>query len=178
VTHWILWRGAVGVGIWDNVPVTQQPNADWHHYVVVYNRAAQQYSVAVDGVQVAYQLAVTDQKVETGDVQWSIGYPENEKSYVGDEWHGLLDDVRIYNRLLNPVDARGLYEMGVPPAVPLSITYSGTSVVISWPAEAAGYVLKSSPSLPNAAWSDVPGVINNSVTITPGPGNQFFRLQK
>ena len=96
----------------------------------------------------------------------------------GEFFAAQVDDVRIYNRLLNPVDARGLYELGVSAAVPLTVTRSGSAIVISWPAEATGYVLKSSPALPDGAWSDVPGVVNNSVTITPGPGNLFFRLQK
>jgi len=38
--------------------------------------------------------------------------------------------------------------------------------------------IKSTPSLTSPTWTPVPGVANNSVVVTVGAGNQFFRLEK
>ena len=64
-----------------------------------------------------------------------------------------------------------------PPLVSLQNNGNGT-LTISWPMSATGYTLTSAPSVPSPSWSPVAGVVNNSVTVTVGPGNQFFRLEK
>jgi len=62
----------------------------------------------------------------------------------------------------------------------LVFTQSGTQATISWtqPIWMKG-VLKSSPTLSNPTWTTVPGVVNNSVTISIGAAaNQFFAILK
>ena len=64
------------------------------------------------------------------------------------------------------------------PLLPLlSIQKSATTVTLSWPAEVTGYALETSSNLASP-WADVPGVVNNSVTLplTPTLNKQFFRL--
>jgi hypothetical protein len=70
------------------------------------------------------------------------------------------------------------------PGVPnLTITQSGTSVIISWP-DTGSYILQQNSNLAVAAgWamSGYPVTTNspigsNSITITPPTGNLFFRL--
>jgi hypothetical protein len=60
----------------------------------------------------------------------------------------------------------------------LTIQLQGGKVVISWPADVAGFALESSPVLPATSWTPVSGVANNSVTITPSGSGQFYRLRK
>lgn len=62
------------------------------------------------------------------------------------------------------------------PTIPLNITRNGNSVTISWSSSATGWTLQSSPSLSSPNWQSVTGVVNNSVTLTIGPGNLYFRL--
>lgn len=59
----------------------------------------------------------------------------------------------------------------------LSVSQQGANVVISWPAGTTGWTLQSSAALSPATWTAVPGVVNNSVTITPGTG-AFYRLNQ
>ncbi len=68
----------------------------------------------------------------------------------------------------------------VNPATPptLSTSRSGNSFTISWGAEFAGFTLESKSSLTDPTWTPVPGPVNNSVTLTIGTSNQFFRLMK
>jgi hypothetical protein len=66
-----------------------------------------------------------------------------------------------------------------PPGGPtISITRSGTSLTLSWPASDTGFTLESKDSLSNPTWTAVPGVVNNSVTVQIGPGSKFYRLRK
>jgi hypothetical protein len=60
---------------------------------------------------------------------------------------------------------------------------SPASLVVSWPATATDFVLKSTPSLTSPTWTAVsePKVVDGSnvtVTIQPSSGNQFYRLER
>lgn len=60
----------------------------------------------------------------------------------------------------------------------LTVARSGGALVLSWPADAAGFVLESSDALPSSSWSPVNGVANNQVTVSPDVGARFYRLRK
>lgn len=71
----------------------------------------------------------------------------------------------------------------LPPPT-LTIQRSGGNVIIRWPATAACYVLKSTPSLTSPSWATVSGttvqvgaLLERTVPIS-GSGNQFFRLER
>jgi hypothetical protein len=64
-----------------------------------------------------------------------------------------------------------------PPAQ-LHIVRSGSQVTISWDTAITGYTLESSGVLPGTTWTAVPGVVNNSVTLSASTGTSFFRLRK
>jgi hypothetical protein len=63
-----------------------------------------------------------------------------------------------------------------PPA--LSISRTGNTVTVSWSPAATAYTLESSPSLSSPSWTAVPGVVNNSVSVTNPSGVQFYRLRR
>ena len=67
-----------------------------------------------------------------------------------------------------------------PPTPPtLTFGLQGSTLTLGWPQEAIGFKLQRSPVLPATAWQDVPGSdATNSVTITIGAGNQYYRLKK
>lgn len=61
----------------------------------------------------------------------------------------------------------------------LQAARSGNQLQISWPADATGYTLQTSPSLTGASWTAVPGVVNNSVSVPISTtANAFYRLTK
>ena len=63
------------------------------------------------------------------------------------------------------------------PAPPtLSVRKAGTSLTLTWPAEATGYSLESSGNIVGGLWTAVPNVTTNSVTLPISNTNQFFRL--
>jgi hypothetical protein len=69
----------------------------------------------------------------------------------------------------------------LPEAPRLTITRSGSDVVIRWPASATGYVLEASASLSAPSWSAVSGTPQADgdflrMTVPIGSGMRFFRL--
>ena len=67
----------------------------------------------------------------------------------------------------------------IPGAPLLSVLRIGSTVFISWPSDAAGYVLEWTGNLhPPANWVPVAGVANNALTTPAAPGTSFFRLRK
>jgi hypothetical protein len=72
-----------------------------------------------------------------------------------------------------------------PPAGPsptLMIAQNGGKILLSWPTNATGFNLYSSPALPATTWTMVPtsvSIVGGQYTVTntlPGR-NEFFRLQ-
>ena len=72
--------------------------------------------------------------------------------------------------------------MQTPGAPLLTITHSGSSVIVSWPVSPGGFTVQQNNNLANpAGWSGYVGTVstNNgvtSITVTPPAGNLFFRL--
>jgi hypothetical protein len=152
-------------------------NNTWQLLVATHDAAGGRMKLYVDGVEAASGtpaasiLATAGNPVDIGCRQAAGG----EYNYP---FLGVTDDVRIYNRALTPMEQRALYEAVVPPNVSLTVTRSGGDWVISWPAAVSGFTLEAAPVLPPATWANVPGVVNNSVTITPMGGSLFYRLRR
>jgi hypothetical protein len=65
----------------------------------------------------------------------------------------------------------------------LTITPSGTNVIVSWPSPSSGFGLQENPDLNPATWSAVPATNSDngtikSITAPAGPGNRYYRLKK
>jgi hypothetical protein len=78
------------------------------------------------------------------------------------------------------IDNFGLYSISSDPGgtAELSVARDEAAIVISWPADAAGYVLESTPALTPPNWQAVQGVTGNSHRITPDASSALFRLRK
>ena len=97
-----------------------------------------------------------------------------------------VNSVQIRSRALSKPE---LAVLGAPTAsgIPVNINVEvsptltigkvNNQFVMIWPLSATGYTLKSATSL-SGSWTAVPGVVNNSVVVTIGSGNKFFRLEK
>ena len=63
-----------------------------------------------------------------------------------------------------------------PPSINMMPNVGG-KLILLWPLSVSGFTLESSSTV-TAGWTAVPGVVNNAIEVTIGPGNQFFRLKK
>jgi hypothetical protein len=81
----------------------------------------------------------------------------------------------------NQTIREGVPGSGAPPW--LTMSRSGTNVILTWPLSAGGFVLESSDSLPpNAAWiAQTNGIVisgnNFRLARNVGPGSAFYRLR-
>jgi hypothetical protein len=172
--HWVLWAPGTGVGFYPPAASTQPALGTWQHYVVTYDRPLGKYEVFVNGRKETEASGFS--RLSPALKQWVIGSNENLGNNL-DPWRGLLDDLRIYNRLLLPGDVKALYQAAGVLLPQLSVVVAEGFVTVSWPAGITGYFLEASPTLGND-WEPVLGVFNNSVTLPlEGSGKEFFRLR-
>jgi len=87
-------------------------DGQWHHIAVVFNRSATMVRY-VDGVATGTQYSLGSLANQSVDntAQFRIG----ARDQTGDEvfFNGLIDDVRVYTRVLSPAEVASL--AGVPP---------------------------------------------------------------
>jgi uncharacterized repeat protein (TIGR01451 family)/uncharacterized delta-60 repeat protein len=110
----------------------------------------------------ASSLAVFNGGDPNGD--WKLFVVDDQGSDVG----ALLGGWRL------------TFQLGGPA---LQIERSGDNVIVSWSAALTGYVLESRTSVNVGAWTPVGVQVvvsggKNTVTLSAGPGAQFFRLRK
>jgi hypothetical protein len=172
--HWVLWSRAVGggVGLHTAAPSTAPSTNVWHHYVVVYDRSASSYTLYVDGVR-----EVTDfgpiTRAEPINQVWTIG--THETFNVNFAWVGLMDDVRIYNRLLTVADVEALY--GLAAVLPLQVVghpadatvLPGSGITLNVEAEGGSeieYQWLFSPTGATLDEVELPGATNPSLELS------------
>jgi hypothetical protein len=164
---------------------TALPDGKESHVAVSYNLVAGVARLYLNGQRVAQGIAGDPLSIIAEDNDW-LG----RSQYADPNFNGLFNEFRIYNGAMLDVDVAADFAAG-PDALPgtvstvkLGVAHSGASVMVSWPASAAGFILQSSPSLgPTANWQPVtatPTVANgqNTVTVTPNNATAFYRLRK
>jgi subtilisin family serine protease len=133
-------------GIWYSPPFSIR-DGEWYHVTATYDgtSVANEPRIYVNGrsLDVAAQEAPSGNRSASGTA-WSIGNTRTNSR----PWHGLVDEVRIYDRILSPEEVQALVKevstrsapgltIEVPPtvkvghAIPFSASFAGNP----WPAE-------------------------------------------
>ncbi|RIK75719.1 MAG: hypothetical protein DCC68_20750 [Planctomycetota bacterium] len=107
--HWILQNNeyARGVGFYYNNgnSLAQDPSepvlGQWDHYAVTYERALNSAIVYRNGIRVGSGNASRSQPTSA---LWVLGHNGDGNNHT-DSLNGRLDDVRVYDRILTPVEA-------------------------------------------------------------------------
>jgi streptogramin lyase len=81
---------------------------------------------------------------------------------------------------VSDADADTIHEGSVAPFPSLSMSLSGTNILVSWPTSGA-FNLQTNSDLTTANWSDYSGPVNttnavSSLTVSPSPATLFYRL--
>lgn len=156
--------------------VTPVDDDNWRHIAYVYQwRPFGIVSFYVDGK--------LDAELTRGDPgEWPLDMPlefgQSHDSYWP-AYTGYMDDIHIFNRMLDVAEINQLMASGVPDLAPsLAISLTGDQVTISWPG--TGYILQQNSSVDNAsAWADMQNATSGTVTVTvPATGNNYYRLKK
>ena len=141
-----------GVLVSDN-PVTL--NA-WHHVVATYTDAGGIMALYLDGVLLKTTAGVTAPVAELNagsDPGWGIGnHPGLTQTIHNQQFTGLIDEVRFYNRPLRAAEVTALYASEAPITAPQRVA---PSTVVAWGAN-------------NYGQATVPAGLTNAVAITSG----------
>jgi hypothetical protein len=182
--------GVGGIGISGRYPgnLTQ---GQWHRVAFAVDMAATPGVISkfIDGVKAADQTDADgsglDGRFALSDVAhlFSDGGHDNEVNtyYVNSVQirDGKLGDAEI-NALGGP-QASGISGGPVAPISTrptLHTSFNGTALTVSWDPGVTGFILEATDSLTNPNWSNVPGVVNNSVTVNPTGVSKFYRLRQ
>ena len=115
---WILINNEYGrgIGFYNNNGATtaQDPSppvlGDWTHYAIVFDRVNSAASVYRDGVQVGSGVFGDGEPL----LPWVIGHHGNVTSHT-ESLRGIMDDLRVYDRLLSDEDIGELASLGSDP---------------------------------------------------------------
>lgn len=174
--HMERWKNFIGN--WNGERFYQQPvfgAEQWHHYVVVFEGGLTK--MYWDGKPIGTAIQALNNYLGRTT---QIGSSAPDVTAEG--WMGALDEVAFYSEALDDTAIWNHYvamtgsALPLPPA--LTITFSGNQVTVAWPAEATDFELVTADTLPTNAWTVVPGVVGNSVTLDTTGTSQFFRLRK
>lgn len=168
----ISWQGQPGAR--NSVAGGYLPDNNWHHVAVTFGQTTSDtISIYVDGALVA-STPVTNawswpltQEIELG---------KSHDSYWK-RYDGMMDDFRIYNRVLSGTEVQQVYANGaVVDSSALMVQYEFDAAIygqsLVWPYG----TLESSPVLgPAATWTPVPGALSPQPFQLSEPV-QFYRL--
>jgi hypothetical protein len=164
------------IGNWNGSSYLTVPLANpagWHHLVITFGNGLVTYYW--DGNQIGSQTQVVG---GTTGLTTQLGSSLSTGTREG--WIGGIDEVAFYSTTLSPSAVLSHFlAMAAPPLPPvIAYSLSGTNLTLSWPADATGYSLQYTPTLPASSWTSVSGVVNNQVTVDASRGNGFYRLKK
>lgn len=121
--YWVIYTGDnghtenlcflatwTGVGAWDT-PQGSLTNNAWHHIVVQYDTSstANNPVIYIDNVLQVLVRFVAPSGSKTADS--AVGYLGNDAPFT-DSWHGYIDEVRFYNRLITVAEIGVLFAKG------------------------------------------------------------------
>ena len=147
--------------------------AGWHHLVITFGGGIVTYYW--DGNQIGTRTQAVG---GTTGLTTQLGSSLNASAREG--WIGGMDEVALYSTTMAPSAVLSHFLAMTAPPPPPSIAYSlsGANLTLSWPADATGFSLQYTPTLPASAWTPVSGVVNNQVKVDASHGNGFYRLKK
>lgn len=143
--HWLLnSAGVTQFGVWSGTQKAPVLAADgaWRHVAATFDGTS--LRCFVNGVELGTAAAAT---FNLAGVALTVAQPQNNEN----GFNGLLDDVRVYSRALDPAEVLYLSQGNGPPSPPQNLTAAPaiTSINLSWDAVAGAvsYTLHRTTSL-------------------------------
>jgi len=138
----------------------------WYHVAASYDRSsfANLPALYVSGLRLAPNTITSPSG--TQPPYTGTGYIGNKSGFTR-AWSGLIDDLRLYNRILS--DSEILALASLPPANIAPVVRAGTNLALLWPAPASLNGTVSDDAKP-----DPPGVVTLTWSQVSGPGVVSF----
>jgi alpha-L-arabinofuranosidase len=155
------------------------------HVTAVFNPPLGYLALYTNGVLAVQNSSVTIPMSSVSNLFSYIG----RSLYSGDSYFNFnLDELRIYNGALSPVEIAATQALGgdgvlTTNAPVVSAAVAGGNLTLSWPLGSAGYTVLTTTDLVSGAWMTVPfapQIIGGQWQSSPPliGGVQYFRLQK
>jgi hypothetical protein len=152
-------------------------DGNWHHLAVTFDSAAALGTTYLDGVQVQSDSLAGLGDFDSGN---SISVGQDPTGLYPEPSSGDIDDLGVWQTVLTPLDVCTIYGAGANAGVSfdtvgqpkLGFLRSGNDLVFIWQ---SGTLLQAS-SL-DGPWSPVSGATAPTATVTPGSGNNFYRVR-
>jgi len=173
----------------------------WHHWAFVFagitNTSAPNKQIYLDGQLLLEGYGWVSTPTDFTRMWLGAGGGEGlGQSGAIFNYHGLVDDFAIFGSALTAAQVQQLYTGTLPSALTgakplaywdfnaaavapptLTISRTGSTITISWPASATGFRLQSASAV-TGTFTDVSGVSGNSYTINNPSGTVFYRMAK
>ena len=163
---------SVGFATWDQTNGDYDSGAGtisqgvWYHVVASFDRG----SLTTPPV-----FYINGKKTVTATLATASGTPPplSGTGYIGNRydgargWNGLIDDLRIYNRILSATEIQVLAAMPMTNLAP--VVSAGTNQIILWPASAS-----LNGSLADDGKPNPPGAVTTTWSEIAGPGTVAF----
>jgi len=154
-----------GGGYGDDLTVNNFWDTNWHHIALTYDGTTA--ILYADGTQVA-------SAAKNWNLVANLAYIGRQVNTAAEFWNGLIDDVRLYNRVLTPVEIQVL-AAGCPKPTGLTATPGLGQISLAWtaptgPAAAYTYTVKrgGSPGTETTLMSGVSGTTFVDTTANYG----------
>jgi hypothetical protein len=161
---------------WDGQSIENVSSGGWTHVAMTYDGSVWNLYINgnLDSTFTAGACNEGDVIDDSGPWPFLVGYVGSTDQFQDATWTGKIDEVAVWTTALSGGQVHSVYQYGIRPT--LSIVRSdSTHVLVSW--EGSNLKLQKNANLANqAGWSDVPGGNSSGVSVTIGPGSQFFRL--
>jgi hypothetical protein len=152
--------GVTNAGIGTEVSTgSSYSDNNWHHIAITFDQTLSGYVyLYVDGVQQA----------SAGNLNswsWQANQPIQLglSAYAGQPFNGILDDVRVYSRVLTPTEVASVYSSDAlvdTNSLVLRLNFDGppaNGFILNW--QCPDGVLQSAGSL-NGSFTDLPGIVS------------------
>ncbi|MCG8696660.1 MAG: hypothetical protein MI922_01295, partial [Bacteroidales bacterium] len=110
-------------------------NNQWHHIVAISEGDNKLASLYINNELIASKYWVKSNHLVTDDIQIKVGGDDIKNYFKGD-----IDDIRLYDRVLNSVEIDSLYHMGGWPILPDSLKIDYTEINESKPGASDGSI--------------------------------------
>jgi hypothetical protein len=197
--QWCLNDGVAVQAATNNIDVNGASGSindgNWHNFVLVVDRSANVANTYLDGVFVGGGGISALLSVDNGEPvvigqDPTFTYPDipsgasqNDLNVWGISPSATLDDIGVWRRALTALEVAQIQSAGAtaghsfdtvaPPGVTLTITRSGSNLILSWP---SGTLLQSDTVGATASWTPVPGASAPSYTFAPSSARKFYRV--
>ena len=85
-------------------------NIKWYHFIVTYTKSTSSLKYYLNGQLILNKTIAFNVLPDSLDV--TIGYSKSTSGTNADYFNGVIDDVRIYNSVLNSSEVQALYHEG------------------------------------------------------------------